>query len=61
MADLMDKSDEQNEAAIAARLNYRMPEGPVATGKCLYCNSPLPHGVRWCDAGCRDDWEGEQK
>ena len=26
-----------------------------ATGFCLYCDEPLPEGVRFCDADCRDD------
>lgn len=39
----------------------RKPEGPVATGRCLYCEEPLPKGQRWCDAEHRDQWLREQK
>ncbi len=37
-------------------LALRKPEGPAATGACLCCEAPLPLGLRWCNAECRDDW-----
>lgn len=61
MADICDKADAQNEAAMTALLNARRPEGPKPTGSCLYCDNALPHGLRWCDGGCLRDWEAEQE
>jgi hypothetical protein len=28
----------------------------AGTGACLNCGEPLRPQLRWCDAGCRDDW-----
>ena len=60
MADLVDMAAEQNEAAQRADLQRRKPEGPNPDGKCLYCRSNLPHGLRWCDKSCKEDWDAEQ-
>ncbi|MBK6587974.1 MAG: hypothetical protein IPG22_06625 [Acidobacteria bacterium] len=64
MADVCDRADEQNEAAYAALLRMRQPEGPAATGNCLYCGEHLPQNAnsqpRWCDADCFHEWEYEQ-
>lgn len=61
MSDAADDADLQVVAFAAAAAARRKPEGPKATGNCLYCNSALPHGVRWCDTGCKGDWELEQE
>lgn len=53
-----DQADEMREAQIAQA--RRPTRGPVATGRCLFCDSLLAPGLRWCDAACRDDWENEQ-
>lgn len=37
----------------------KKPEGPVATGQCLYCDTSVQPGHRWCDAECRDAWAKE--
>lgn len=60
MADIADRAAEQNAAAEMADLSRRMPEGPIATGACLYCGSGLPHGMRWCDKACQKDWQVEE-
>lgn len=60
MADPVDLSDIQNEAAHTAALKVRKPEGPKAVGHCLYCKCSLPVGMRWCDSGCQHDWELEE-
>jgi len=61
MADTADIADIQNTKALEADIKYRRrPDGPKATGKCLYCNCALTPGVRWCDKGCQEDWETEQ-
>lgn len=39
----------------------RKPDGPSATGACLWCEAQVPHGRRWCDAECRDDWEASRR
>ncbi len=48
MADVCDQADVQNELFHKYQLQVRKPEGPTATGHCLYCESGLPHGLRWC-------------
>lgn len=62
MADICDKADEAEAAIFALRMKHRpSTEIPKGTGACLYCNEPLAHDGRWCDAGCRDDWEKQQR
>ena len=39
----------------------RKPEGPTATGRCLYCDEIVADDRRWCDTGCRDGWVREEK
>lgn len=39
----------------------RKPEGPVATGRCLYCDEIVGDDQRWCDSGCRDEWMRERR
>jgi hypothetical protein len=56
MADPTDIATEREELARNAALTQRKPEGPQATGRCLYCDEPLTHG-RWCNAQHRDLWE----
>lgn len=57
MADEADRANEQAERLLNAALNMRKPEGPDATGYCLWCGEPLTGKRRWCDAKCRDAWE----
>ena len=61
----MDEADMSQERAekevphlIAAS---RKPEGPTATGRCLYCDEIVADDQRWCDTGCRDGWVREEK
>jgi hypothetical protein len=61
MADEVDLAQIQVEGALKALLKARKPEGPEATGECLYCQEPLAEGRRWCDAECRDAWQYDQK
>lgn len=60
MGDAADDADIQVAAALAAALATRKPAGPKAVGHCLYCMCSLPHGLRWCDSGCQQDWSAEQ-
>ena len=61
MSDEADNAAAYEETLRAAEiLNATKHSGPVAkyTGFCLSCAMPIAeHGRRWCDAGCRDDWE----
>ena len=64
MADAADIANDRAEVdtgrAIAASAR---PRGPASTGYCLNCGPdvPLPDGLRWCDADCRDDWQRAQR
>lgn len=58
MADDADIAEKEQARLLELQLTVRKPEGPAATGRCLNCNhGPLAAGHRWCDAGCRDEWE----
>lgn len=57
MPDDLDRAAEREALDRDLALRVRRPEGPAATGACLYCGEPLPSGVRWCATECRDDWE----
>jgi hypothetical protein len=35
----------------------RRKEGPAATGNCHACDDPVPAGLRFCGALCRDEYE----
>ena len=55
--DIFDRATEPEEQDRARALAHRHPTGPAATGQCLNCDHPLPDGLRWCDAECRDEWQ----
>lgn len=57
MADEVDRADQEVEYYRADALRRRRPEGPVANGRCHYCDEPVTDGMRWCDVDCRDAWE----
>lgn len=58
MADIADITGDRAEFDHLANLSKsRKPEGPAATGRCLFCDDELDHGMRWCNAECRDLWE----
>lgn len=61
MADPADRADQEAEAHLNRAREYRRPEGPKATGKCLCCSAALPPGMRWCDKLCQEDWEMDEK
>lgn len=60
MSDIADDANEQIELLHEIELSVRRPEGPEASGMCLYCGVPLK-GRRFCDAICRNDWEYERR
>lgn len=56
--DPSDRATEQEELARAAAIaNCRKPEGPAATGYCLYCYEEIAGGRRWCGPEHRDLWQ----
>lgn len=59
--DIIDQGNEAAEIFRNAALSQRRPDGPAATGHCLNCDAHLAPKQRWCDAGCRDDWEKSQR
>lgn len=64
MADEFDHASELEEWALKHALHEQAKKAAEArkihaTGRCLYCDEPLPDGHRWCNAECRDDWQRE--
>jgi hypothetical protein len=57
--DDLDRAQVATDEMLSDILKMRKPSGPVETGYCLTCGEPLPAGRRWCDALCRDEWEGK--
>lgn len=57
ITDLSDQATAVEELFRETAIRRREPNGPPATGACLFCESPLEPPMRWCDAACRDDWE----
>lgn len=57
MADEVDRASQEVEYSQAEALRLRRPAGPVANGRCHYCDEPVPDGMRWCGIDCRDAWE----
>lgn len=59
--DEADQAQDHMEREQAGMLARRKPSGPIATGRCLCCDTLLARGMRWCDSACRDDWEKENE
>lgn len=57
MTDIFDIASELEELRREKALKFRKPEGPKATGKCLWCGEVLGDGRRWCDKDCCSSWE----
>ena len=55
--DIVDQANAISEVYTRAAVSTRKPEGPKATGYCLWCEDPVESPRRWCDADCRDQWE----
>ena len=56
-ADVTAERMEKQEAALIAAA--RQPSGPVATGRCLYCDEIVGDAQRWCDTECHQGYERE--
>ena len=61
MTTVDDDASMREEQFLKVALSTRKPAGPVATGRCLYCNAELPDTRRWCDGWCAEDWQFEQE
>lgn len=61
--DDVDKAQHQEDMMLNHYLNNarRQATSALATGECLYCEEPLPPGLRWCGAECRDDWQQDNE
>lgn len=55
--DDLDLAQEIFEKEQEKVLKARRPEGPKATGACLYCGEEIED--RWCSVDCRDAYEDE--
>ena len=57
MSDDVDRAQNEVDRATAEAMKMRKVAGPVATGRCLYCDEILDDVQRWCDSVCRDEWQ----
>jgi RNA polymerase-binding transcription factor DksA len=63
MADIADDANDLADFFLGQALRsqkQRAIKETHGTGACLSCGSPVDAGRRWCDAGCRDDWERDR-
>ena len=61
MTTLDDDASMREEQFLKVALQKRKPDGPTATGRCLYCNAELSDTRRFCDGWCAEDWQLEQE
>lgn len=62
MADIVDLAQEDMEREAPAILAAsKKPSGPKPCGACHFCQEAVLPDMPFCDAGCRDDWEREQR
>lgn len=55
--DDIDLQDQREAMLLEARIKARKPVGPIAIGKCLWCEAAMEDKTkRWCDSDCRDDF-----
>ena len=59
--DEIDRASQEEENTLANILRKRLPPGPVATGRCLFCDELVEETHRWCSIECRADWEREAR
>lgn len=59
MTDIIDRASDREQIDRDRAIDAARSAAPAAkaNGHCLWCNAELPHGKRWCDAECREDWE----
>lgn len=52
-----DRAGPEIERYVLEAARQKRPPGPVATGRCLWCDEIVADEQRWCDAHHRDMWE----
>lgn len=57
MSDTLDEAAALEERERSFAQTIRKPEGPIATGRCLWCDEIVDDNTRWCNAPHRDAWE----
>jgi hypothetical protein len=58
VTDDADRADEIIAQTVADALeSARRNVGPLATGRCLWCDDPVAEGRRWCGPECRSEWD----
>lgn len=60
MADEADRANDTAQQMLDLQLTQRR-HAPEPIGICHYCSEPVETGARFCDIGCRDDWEVENR
>ncbi len=64
MGDLVDEGNENAarglESAIA-KVRHDATKTLEPTGECYTCGQDVAEGRRFCDVGCRDDWDKRQR
>lgn len=61
MTDEADRANEEADRRLSRILTKRLPPGPEATGRCLYCDEIVADTHRWCSVECRESWEKETR
>lgn len=63
MTDIIDRASQREQIDRDRAIDAARTSQPAAkaTGRCLWCNTELEHGQRWCDYECREDWELAQE
>lgn len=64
MADDVDKTNERNDAALAAyiqRVRDRANIGLEPTGECYNCSEPVSIGRSFCSTECREDYDYRER
>lgn len=61
MPDPADDADQQVEQFAEFARTRRKPTGPLFTGHCAWCDEPVAEPLRFCDIGCRDDWDRNER
>lgn len=55
--DEADRAAPEIERYVLEAARQKRPPGPVATGRCLWCDELVADDQRWCSVACRDEWE----
>lgn len=60
MADEADRANDTAQQTLDMALMVRR-RVPAAIGLCHYCAEPVNGEALFCDIGCRDDWDAEER